>query len=135
VELCNAGLWSESTRLRFEATGTLGSAIGGQEGAEVAVVALDDYIHTSSPLFIKYDVEGAERPALLGARRLVERGDASLAVAVYHQPDDLWSLAALIREINATYRFGLRSHRDDGADLMLYALPACMAEKGSAAPN
>jgi hypothetical protein len=47
----------------------------------------------------------------------------ALAVAVYHQPDDLWSLPALLREINPTYQFGLRSHMDDGTDLMLYAVP------------
>lgn len=123
VELCNAGLWSESTRLRFDATGTLGSALGNGQGTEVDVVALDDYVRTPFPLFLKYDVEGAERDALLGARRLLARRDTTLAIAVYHQPDDLWSLAALIREINPDYRFGLRSHGDDGADLMLYAVP------------
>jgi FkbM family methyltransferase len=131
VELCNAGLWSESTRLPFDATGTLGSALGNGQGTEVAVVALDDYAHTSSPLFVKYDVEGAERDALLGARRLLARGDTALAVAVYHRPDDLWSLAALIREINPAYRFGLRSHMDDGADLMLYAVPPSMQAAAS----
>ncbi|HWG41730.1 MAG TPA: FkbM family methyltransferase [Gemmataceae bacterium] len=123
VELRNAGLWSGSTRLQFNATGTLGSSLGNGQGSEVAVVALDDLPHASFPLFIKYDVEGAERDALLGARRLLARGDTALAVAVYHRADDLWSLPALIREINPAYRFGLRSHMDDGADLMLYAVP------------
>jgi FkbM family methyltransferase len=123
VELCNAGLWSATTRLHFEATGTLGSTVGRGDGMDIRVVALDDDVRISTPLFIKYDVEGAEREALLGARRLLARGDATLAVAVYHYPDDLWALPALIRQINPTYRFGLRSHMDDGADLMLYAIP------------
>jgi FkbM family methyltransferase len=127
VELCNAALWSKSTRLPFEVTGTLGSALASGQGSEVAAVALDDCIRTSSPSFIKYDVEGAEREALLGARRLLERGDAVLAVAVYHQPDDLWSLPALIGEMNPAYRFGLRSHMEDGTDLMLYAMPSSIA--------
>ena len=123
VELCNAGLWSESTRLRFEATGTLGSALSDGPGDEVAVVALDDYIDQTCPLFVKFDVEGAERHALLGARKLLKRGNVALAVAVYHEPDDLWSLPALLHEINPDYQFGLRSHMDDGTDLMLYAVP------------
>jgi FkbM family methyltransferase len=123
VEVCNAGLWSESTRLRFDATGTLGSALSNGDGEEVAVVSLDDYIDRTSPLFVKFDVEGAERNALLGAQTLLRRGNVALAVAVYHQPDDLWSLAALLQEINPSYEFGLRSHMDDGTDLMLYAVP------------
>jgi FkbM family methyltransferase len=123
VEVCNAGLWSESTRLRFDSTGTLGSALSNGEGEEIAVVCLDDYIDRTSPLFVKFDVEGAERNALLGAQRLLRRGNVALAVAVYHQPDDLWSLATLLHEINPGYEFGLRSHMDDGTDLMLYAVP------------
>jgi FkbM family methyltransferase len=126
VELVNAGLWSESTRLHFDATGTPASALTEGIGIEVAVVALDDHLQAVHPLFIKFDVEGAERNALLGARRLLQRGDTALAVAVYHQPDDLWELPALIQEINPAYRFGLRSHMDDGADLMLYAVPPTM---------
>jgi FkbM family methyltransferase len=129
IELCNAGLWSQSTHLKFAVTGTLGSALATGEGNEVPVVALDDYLQTSSPLFIKYDVEGAEHDALLGARRLLKRSNATLAVAVYHQPDDLWSLPSLIQTINPDYRFALRSHMDDGTDLMLYALPPCLSRK------
>lgn len=123
IDLCNAGLWSDSTRLKFDATGTLGSALSNGQGEEVAVVALDDCIERTSPLFLKFDVEGAERNALLGARRLLRRGNLALAVAVYHQPDDLWSLPELLHEINPTYACGLRSHMDDGTDLMLYAVP------------
>lgn len=123
VELCNAGLWSESTRLRFDSTGTLGSALSDGTGDEIAVVALDDCIDRTCPLFVKFDVEGGERNALLGARKLLQRGNVALAVAVYHKPDDLWSLPALLHEINPDYEFGLRSHMDDGTDLMLYAVP------------
>lgn len=134
VDLLRGGLWSESTTLRFDATGTLGSALGNGSD-EVPVVALDEYLQTPHPLFIKYDVEGAEEQALLGARRLLQRGDTALAVAAYHRPDDLWSLPALIRKINPTYRFGLRSHMDDGADLMLYAVPPSMVPAAPDCPN
>ena len=97
------------------------------EGIGVDTISIDDIVQEvcpgADPLYIKLDVEGAEAEALQGARETIARRRALFSVAAYHQPADLWALARQIAAINDGYRFRLRSHGADGADLTLYATP------------
>ena len=53
--------------------------------------------------FIKMDIEGAERHALAGARRLLAVHKPRLAICIYHAPDDPQVVPRLVREANGTY--------------------------------
>lgn len=123
INCINAGLWSKSGSFGFNATATAGSSLSVEASTKSNVIAIDDYFKTNAPFLLKLDVEGAERDVLYGAQTFLESGRAIVVVAVYHQPDDLWLLPKLIHDFNSGYRFGLRSHGDDGTDLMLYAFP------------
>jgi FkbM family methyltransferase len=48
--------------------------------------------------FIKMDIEGAERRALAGARRTVERFKPRMAISMEHEPDDAAVIPALIEK-------------------------------------
>jgi FkbM family methyltransferase len=127
------GLWSHRARVGFVSTGSLDAAVQGDAPATVDVVDVDALVPSSTRALIKLDVEGAERQAIQGARRAIGEERALLAVAAYHRPGDLWELSEEIVAINPRYSFALRSHADDGADLMLYALPpraAALAREG-----
>ena len=74
--------------------------------------------------FIKYDVEGAERDALLGSRSLIRQDSPRLLVSVYHRSADLWELPLLVRSLYPGACLYLR--RMDGVpawDIELYAVP------------
>ena len=95
-----AGLAEASGNLRFlgtscaDATFALGSS---QEGELLPVVSVNQYAaERRAPTFIKLDVEGFEKPALLGADRLIAYRQPVVAVSVYHYPGDLWEIPALI---------------------------------------
>ena len=54
--------------------------------------------------FIKFDIEGAERRALAGARATLAHYRPRMAVCVYHRRDDPWVIPAAVRAIVPQYR-------------------------------
>ena len=73
--------------------------------------------------YIKYDVEGAERQALLGSQNTIANTSPDLLVSVYHRNEDLFDLPLLINELNPNYKLYLRKFKYVPAwDLNLYAV-------------
>ena len=110
----------------FANVGNPGSSFA-EQGIVVDTVSIDELaadIDPASRLYIKFDVEGAEAEALAGARSTIRDRKPFLSIAAYHRPQDLWALARIVAELDDDYRFRLRSHGADGADLTLYAVPA-----------
>ena len=54
--------------------------------------------------FIKMDIEGAEVPALAGARDTIMRFKPRLAIATEHKPDDEFTIPAAVRKIRSDYQ-------------------------------
>lgn len=74
--------------------------------------------------YIKLDVEGAEREALLGARETIHRCRPELLVSVYHRSEDIFALPLLLRELCPDYDFYLRRNECLPAwELNLLAVP------------
>ena len=128
----NKGAWSENTVLTFHGSGNRNASLvngmqSKQKLTETPVAAPDSEWTSAFPDmpvdFIKYDVEGAEREALLGSRTLIVRDSPALLVSVYHAPADLWELPLLVHEMNPAYRLYLRRMRGVPAwDIELYAV-------------
>ncbi|MFN3584566.1 FkbM family methyltransferase [Phenylobacterium sp.] len=125
VRAIRAAAADAAGRRTFANAGNPGSSFA-EAGIEVDAVTVDD-LAADAPadarLYIKYDVEGAEAEALRGSARTIADRRPFLSIAAYHRPDDLWTLARIVAEIEPGYRFRLRSHGADGADLNLYATP------------
>jgi FkbM family methyltransferase len=92
-------------------------------GNAIQCISIDDSISGFRSNLIKMDIEGAEYGALNGAARTVAIDRPGLAICVYHKPDDLWKIPALIRSWDLGYRFYLRIHGQSSFDLVLYAIP------------
>ncbi|MCP5300046.1 MAG: FkbM family methyltransferase [Chromatiaceae bacterium] len=122
------GLWSSNTVLHFATGNGSSTAVSDStgesaDGTSLPVVTLDSVLPSAPPNFIKMDIEGAEREALLGARHLIQRHSPVLAICVYHRPADLWELPLLIHRLNPNYRMHLRVHSHMGLSTVLYCVP------------
>ncbi|MDR2357949.1 MAG: FkbM family methyltransferase [Oscillospiraceae bacterium] len=132
VEVIQKGLWSEETELVFfrnsaDAAGSsfvIGKAAG--EAYRVPVTSPDSFFKGKAadelPTFIKMDIEGAEREALLGSKEIIRKVKPKLAICAYHKPEDIYELPRTIREIRDDYRFCLRQHEAGYWDTVLYAV-------------
>ncbi len=110
-------------KARFQATGTLESAITDTGTLEVDCAPLDEILGNCVPTYIKMDIEGAEPDALAGACRVIKQTSPVLAVCVYHRQDHLWRLPLFIKSLSSQYRFFLRPHDEEGWQLVCYAVP------------
>jgi len=120
--LLPCGLGSQTASCAF-ATGRGGGSVIIPEGSlHIQVVALDDVLPSFNPTFIKLDIEGAEPAALRGAAGTIRRSQPKLAVCVYHEPDHLWKIPILMRELLPTHLLALRYHQFNGFDVVAYAL-------------
>ena len=118
--LHDCGLWHQSTQVSIQLNG-LGSYLDARPGAvTVRVQALDD-MNLGPISFLKMDIEGAEVPALEGARQTILRDKPKLAIAAYHKADDLPCLIRAISAIRDDYRFTMRHHSPFFRDTILMA--------------
>lgn len=86
----------------------------------LAVTSIDRSIDEDIT-FLKMDIEGSEKDALLGAKCHIENSYPRLAICMYHKPSDFWGLPLLIHELFPKYsRFELRHHSRFFAETVLY---------------
>jgi hypothetical protein len=60
--------------------------------------------------FIKYEVEGSELEALIGAQKTIERNKPKLSIALYHKAEDILTLPRHIVNLDMGYKIGFRQH-------------------------
>lgn len=109
IHTVHAAAWSENTMLSFADTGNRNAgafALGKQ--IEVEAKSLDSVLGGASVDYIKYDVEGAEREAILGSKETILAHHPRLLVSIYHRSEDLFALPLLIHEKFPAYRLYLR---------------------------
>ncbi len=116
------GLWSHQTRLGFLATSNGSSTIAAQAADSIEVTDLDSWLQGRAVSFIKMDIEGAEYEALWGARSTITTHRPSLAISVYHRPEDVVIIPELITSLVPDYTLYLRHYSIYPAETVLYAL-------------
>jgi len=122
-ELHMKGVWSESTKLYFDALGTDGSHVSDAEGGYVIeTVRLDDAVYDLKPTYIKMDIEGSEQEALKGCGRILKDYKPKLAVCLYHKPSDLFEIPRIVKKLNPNYRLFVRQYSDSRFETVLYAI-------------
>ena len=95
----------------------------------VATVTVDSLARTTD--YIKYDVEGAELPALIGSHNIIADCSPSLLVSLYHRSRDIFYLTNYLNDKYPTYRLYLRRTLCIPAwELALVMIPDTRGEKG-----
>ena len=120
----NVAAWNENTSLVFDASGNRNAntfSLNTKKTIEVEAKRIDGICDKAD--YIKYDVEGAERNALLGSKQTIENSSPDLLVSAYHRNEDLFDLPMLVKELNSDYKLYLRKFKYVPAwDLNLYAV-------------
>ncbi len=123
VSTHNLALSDRVGEVGFLEDGSPGARIGG--GLQhVPSATIDAFVkrHGLNKVdFIKMDIEGAELDALKGSMETCRRFKPQLAICVYHKPDDLIRIPAIIHEILPGYRFYLRHNSNTFWETVLFA--------------
>lgn len=91
-----------------------------KNGLRIDVVSIDDVIEDKIG-FIKMDIEGSEKDAIIGAKEHIKNEYPKLAISIYHSIDDLWEIPLMIHDMFPNYTmFELRHHTKYFGDTVLY---------------
>lgn len=124
------GAGSESGFIRLEAGGEASSlhsrSLGQSEDSYwVTVSPLDDVLPVEQIDFVKIDVEGHDREAIMGMKGILNRSTPVVAVSLYHRPRDFVDLTLHLRDtLHAMpYMYYVRQHLYNSFETVLYAVP------------
>jgi FkbM family methyltransferase len=129
ITIAEEALWKTSDEtLSFELAGPSTHLTDGENGGETArTVAIDDLVERErleSVDFIKLDIEGAELDALRGAERTIHAFHPQLAVAVYHDDEELTRIAAFLKQFDPGYELFLDHFTIFAEETVLFARAA-----------
>lgn len=125
VEIMPKGLWDKEAVMNAELGIMAGSNVNEDAENQVQLVCLDDIFaniqEEGYPTFIKLDIEGSEKEALLGAKEIIGKNKPKLAICVYHKPEDMYLIPELIKKLNPEYKLFMRHYSPYIWDTVLYA--------------
>lgn len=87
---------------------------------EIKIVSIDSAVKEPYS-FLKADIESYEYKMLLGAKDSIKKYMPKLAICIYHNAVDFYSILLLIKEINPNYKFAVRHYTHMLSDTVLYA--------------
>lgn len=108
--------------MRDVVNGGLGSKFvdNATDGEESCIYSIDECI-TDPFDFLKADIEGYEYQMLLGAKESIKKNKPLIAVCIYHNAVDFYSILLLIQSIESKYKFAVRHHTSRLSETVLYA--------------
>lgn len=133
-ELCNkniknmtvfkAGVWNKSTHLSFISNGSNSRIVEGTDNNDnaIEVFAIDEVAECKEATFIKMDIEGSEKKALMGARQTIIRNKPKLAICIYHSDEDMIGIAEYLHSLVPNYKLYVRHYFYEPIETVLYAI-------------
>lgn len=119
IQLFNGGVSNEEKTVSIISNGVGSHAVEG--GGTAKLISLDSMLNNKRITLIKMDIEGAERDALKGAKKIISNQHPKLAISVYHKLDDMWKIPNYIKELCPDYKIYLRHHTAVAWDTDCYA--------------
>ena len=99
--------------------GTESSFVSQNAAAGIPCMTLDTVLMGMQCDYIKMDIEGYEKEALLGAASYLRDRETILAISAYHRPDDFFAIPLCIQELCGGYGF-FRKHYANLFDTVYY---------------
>ena len=119
ISIIRSGLSDALKTSRLQNAGLPSGSIA-PEGEKILLTPLD-HCTWIEPSFIKLDVEGSEKKAILGAEQKIRKHRPFIACAVYHRPEDLWEIPLILSTLQ-DYKFYLRHYTQFYHETVLYCL-------------
>lgn len=123
IIIFDKGVYKSSGVLYFVSGKEMGSHFSETKeegGINVNVTSIDDAIDDDIT-FIKMDVEGLEKQAILGAEKRILKNYPKLAICIYHSTKDLWEIPIFINDLFPDYsHFEIRHHTKLFFETVLY---------------
>ena len=112
IAAINAAVWSEDTDSGFFGSGNRNSSVSSTVSYEsrsetVGLVKIDSVVSERVD-YIKYDVEGAEKEALMGSCNTIDNYHPALLVSAYHRSEDIFALPLYLVGAHGGYKYYLR---------------------------
>lgn len=123
-ELYECAAWSGESTLRFSSVESerYASRVSQDGDRSVQADSIDNILKGRRATYIKYDVEGSELEALKGSMRTIREYRPRLAISVYHKPEDIIEIPALLEDLDLGYRYYLRHYQTRMQETILYAV-------------
>lgn len=131
IETFKAGIGDSNQNVSFETNkgnNGLGSKVVNNASADsitdsIGMVTLDSFFENKREqvTFLKADIESYEYRMLLGAKKIIKEQKPKLAVCIYHNATDMYSIPLLVKALNPEYRLKVRQHSYGLDETVLYA--------------
>ncbi len=112
IHLIQQPVWSAPNKTVYTYNNGFGSKVTFQRPPhsfiELKTISIDDFVAKNKIEridFIKMDIEGAEKEALIGAKNTILLLKPKLAISIYHSMTDFATIHELIHEINPNHKF------------------------------
>ena len=119
----NFALWNERTRLALKRSNYIAAVDPNGEEKSVEAITIDEYFSDIPIGFVKTDIEGAERYALAGGMKVLERDRPVLAISIYHSLDDVVDIPEMLMSRLQNYDWFIRKHSSTYSEAILYGVP------------
>tara|TARA_Y200000002_G_C22662279_1_gene656337 strand:+ start:725 stop:1789 length:1065 start_codon:yes stop_codon:yes gene_type:complete len=115
------GLSRKKQKLYFSNQGSRSKAV--KKGKNIINVDRLDNFDLENCTFIKMDIEGGERDAILGMKNTIIKFHPKIAVSVYHKYNDFIEIPKLILGINKNYKIFLRHYTEGVDETVMFFIP------------
>lgn len=102
--------WKDSEGIRLYALHGPGSFVSDIGKVWAESTTIDDMLNGKRASYIKMNIEGSEKEAILGAEQTIRKYKPRLAIAGYHRTDDFWRIPLMIKAYRNDYKIYLRSY-------------------------
>jgi FkbM family methyltransferase len=111
VNALHAAAWNEDAELSFGDEGNRNSGLFAKaKTVQIQATSLDNTLKGKAVDYVKYDVEGCEREAIVGSERTIASCAPKLLVSAYHRSEDIFALPLQIHALRPEYKLYLRRY-------------------------
>ncbi|WP_442857226.1 FkbM family methyltransferase [Butyrivibrio sp. INlla18] len=90
------------------------------ENVIIYLGCLNVFLGEVDATFIKMDIEGAEKNAILGAAHIIKKNKPKLVICIYHSDGDMMNIQLVIHEMVPEYKLYVRHHSNSYPETVLY---------------
>lgn len=108
AECINKGVYSFCGELSFSTEASRNSSVSKSGKRVIQVDTIDGIVNGREASYIKMDVEGSEKAALIGGRETFARCRPRMLISAYHRMWDIFELVNLAGELLPGYKLYLR---------------------------